>query len=325
MNLDEILKYWTLTTILKLFTQLRKGSTRIFDTYFKNRVPVYGRQTELTIERGSGIILKSINPDDDRLVQTNDKTYKIAITIPRFSLEKTIPPSEFNSIKALESQKDQRVALGKKIKAYLAKHKESYNSTLEFMAVGALFGKIFDGAGKLLFELKTAMAPIDFNGITIAAATAKIEDALVAEFGMVVPYKVYASRTFLDKVVAQATAANLFRDNRAKEIDYEGMQAYDIGGKKYLPYNPQYKDEDGNAKAFIPENGAIVIPEVDEAYEVVYCQAEHTEAVGKPATLFFAATPENLKKGKGIYLATEMNAIPYCVRPGGLIQLTHTA
>ena len=37
--------------------------------------------------------------------------------------------------------------------------------------------------------------------------------------------------------------------------------------------------------------------------------------------MFFAATPQELERGKGYAIETEMKAMPYCTRPSALINL----
>ena len=88
-----------------------------------------------------------------------------------------------------------------------------------------------------------------------------------------------------------------------------------------LPYRASYPDENGNTKKFLKANEAIVIPKSEKVYEVVYGRADHTEAVKVAPKMFFAATPQELERGKGYAIDTEMKAMPYCTRPSALINL----
>ncbi len=326
MTFAKIMQLWTLATTLEAIRQVKTTGSYIFDKYFKkNAEPVMGNTAKLKIKKGAGIVLKSILPGNDRLVEDLDDTYEITIELPRFGLERTILPHEINEYESLEG-KDKAEAVSKKITSIYKDHKDDYMTTIEFMSVGALFGKVVDGSGKILFEFRSAATPIEFKGKDIDVALNEIDDALVEELGTEVPYDILCSKEFFNSLVAKAKADELLgKDGPASYVDENGKRVLDIHGKKFIPYRSSYKDENGNTKKFIGERKAIVIPKSEKVYKVVYGRADHTQAMKSAPKMFFAAAPEELPRGKGWVLATETKIIPYCTRPGALINLSFSA
>lgn len=321
MKFVDVIKLWTLTTILTAIEQIKTVNSKVFDKYFKaNTKPVMGNTAKLKIKKGAGIVLKTILPGADRMVKDLDDVYEITIDLPRYGLQDTILPHEVNEFESLEGQAKAE-AISQKIATILKEHKDDYMTTLEFMCVGALFGKVVDGKGKVLFEFRSTANPIEFKNKDIDTCLNEIDDALVDELGSEVPYEILCSRDFFTKIVNKAKASGAFEDKTASYTEEDGTRILVVDGKRFIPYRASYKDENGNTKKFLKEKSAIVIPKSERVYEVVYGRADHTEAVKVAPKMFFAATPQELERGKGWAIDTEMKAIPYCTRPGALINL----
>lgn len=321
MKFKDVIKLWTLTTILTAIEQTKAVSSKIFDKYFKaNAKPVMGNTATLKIRKGAGVVLETILPGAERLVKDLRDVYEITIKLPRFGLQDTILPYEINEFETLEGEAKAE-AVSKKIATILKEHKDDYMTTLEFMCVGALFGKVVDGSGKVLFEFRSTATPIEFKNKEIDIALNEIDNALVEELGTEVPYEILCSNEFYNKVVAKAKTAGDFENKTASYIDEDGTRILVSHGKRFVPYRTSYTDENGNTKKFLKANEAIVIPKSEKVYEVVYGRADHTEAVKVAPKMFFAATPQELERGKGYAIDTEMKAMPYCTRPGALINL----
>ncbi|MGN8609189.1 UNVERIFIED_CONTAM: major capsid protein, partial [Campylobacter jejuni] len=67
-----------------------------------------------------------------------------------------ISASEINSLRSLALQEAQAKSLSGALGVLVKEMKESFNTTLEYMANGALFGKILDGKGNVLFDFGSA-------------------------------------------------------------------------------------------------------------------------------------------------------------------------
>jgi len=98
-----------------------------------------------------------------------------------------------------------------------------------------------------------------------------------------------------------------------------------VHGTLFIPYSATYKNTRNQTKKFLADNTAIVTPLSEDVYKTYYARANHTKAQGLPPKLFFMAPPEELPKGKGWSVVSEMRAIPVCVRPGALIPLKYNA
>lgn len=326
MNFLQVMKLWTLTVIMTAINQVKSSGSYVFDKYFKaNAEPIMGNTATLKIYKGAGIVLQTILPGADRLVRDLKNVYEITINLPRFGLSDTILPHEINQFESLEGTA-MAEAVSKKIAQILKEHKDDYMTTIEFMATGALFGKVVDGKGKVLFEFRSAANPIEFKNVELDISLNKIDEALVDELGMEVPYEILCSKEFFDRTVAKAKAENLFENNGpAKYSDEDGKRVLTIHGKKFIPFRASYKDENDNKKTFIEAGKAVVIPMSEKVYKVVYGRADHTQAMKAAPQIFFAAAPEELPRGKGWVLETEIKIIPYCTRPSALINLQFSA
>ncbi|PLY08397.1 MAG: hypothetical protein C0625_02075 [Arcobacter sp.] len=322
----EIMKLWTLTTIMVAINQVKTSGTYVFDKYFKaNAKPVMGNTAKLKIKKGAGIVLETILPGADRLVRDLKDVYELTIELPRFGLSDTILAHEINEFESLKGEAKVE-AVSQKITQILKEHKDDYMTTIEYMATGALFGKVVDGKGKVLFDFRTTANPIEFKNKEIDIALNEVDEALVDELGIEVPYDILCSSTFFNRTVANAKAAGDFKDNGpAKYIDENGKRVLTIHGKRFIPFRASWKDENGNRKPFIEEGKAVVIPKSEKVYEVVYGRADHTQAMKAAPKMFFAASPEELERGKGWAIETETKIIPYCTRPGALIKLIYSA
>ena len=197
MTFLKVMALWTLTTIMTAINQIKSSGTYVFDKYFKaNAEPVLGTTAKLKIYKGAGIVLETILPGADRLVRDLKNVYEITIELPRFGLSDTILPHEVNQFETLQGTA-MAEAVSQKIAQILKEHKDDYMTTIEFMATGALFGKVVDGAGKVLFEFRSAATPIEFKNIELDVSLNKIDEALVDELGMEVPYEFYVQMTSL--------------------------------------------------------------------------------------------------------------------------------
>ena len=312
MTFLEIMKLWTIVKIMAAINQTKTTGTYIFDRYFKGvGKPVMGNTAKLKIKKGAGIVLKTIAPGADRLVQDLKDVYELTIELPRFGLSGQILAHEINAYESLEGEAKVE-AISQKIAEILKEHKDDYMTTIEHMATGALFGKVVDGDGKILFEFNTTAAPIEFKNKTIIESLNAVDDAL-------------ASRDFMNRISANATAAELFKTGEAKWINESDKRVLEVQGTKFIPYSASWTDENGNKKPYIEAGAAVVIPKTPDVFQMVYGRADHMEALKSAPKLFFASKPEELEKGKGWGIETETKPLPYCVRPGALIKLKYTA
>jgi len=322
--MKELLKYFTVTQMVAIILQLKAAPRYVYNKYFsKNKEGKISPNTQISIYKGAGVVLESVSEEGEHLIQDSGDKYLIDLTIPRFPLEKTITASELNSISSLEG-KEKVQTLSQRIAQILLEHKNSFLTTLEYMAVGALFGKVMDGKGKTLFEFKSTQTPVEAKeGKEIIAVLNEIEQKLEEELGFIPAYEILASRSYIDGIAKLAKDEKLFENYLAKWEEVDGRRVLVVHGTKFIPYSATYKNIKGQTKKFLEDNKAIVTPLTNEVYKTYYTRANHTQALKMAPKLFFSAQPEPLSKGKGYSIISEMRAIPICVRPGALINLTY--
>ncbi len=322
--MKELLKYFLVTQMVAIIEQLKAAPKYVYDKYFaKNTEGKISPNIQIPIYKGAGVVLESVSEEGEHLVTDGGDKFLIDLTIPRFPLEKTITAAELNTIKSLNG-KEQVQTLSQRIGQILKEHKNSFKTTLEYMAVGALFGKVTDGKGKTLFEFKSSQKPVVVNKDkeTISILN-EIDEKLEAELGYIPAYEVLASRTFIDNIASLAKKEELFKNNLASWEEDNGRRVLVIHGTKFIPYSASYKNTKGQTKKFLEDNKAIVTPLDENVYKTYYSRANHTEAQTMGPKMFFAAQPEPLPKGKGWNVISEMRAIPICIRPGALINLEY--
>lgn len=323
---DLILKYFTVEAMVKIANQIKAAPSFVFDKFFnKNKIGVLGSSISVPIKKGAGIVLESVSPNAEHLIQEESEKFIVTINLPRFPLISNITANELNTIKSLENTNEQLETLVEKTTDILSEHKNSFLTTIEHMCVGALFGKVTDGMGNVLFEFSSSAPKQEFKGKTIINSLNSIDDALTGELGTIPPYDILASRTFIDRLATKATSEDLFKQNQAGWEEVDGIRSLVIYGKKFIPYSATYKNGKKQPIKFIPDGEAIVTPLSAEVYSFYYGRADHTEAVGKKPTLFFAAKPEELPLGRGYAITSETKSIPVCIRPAALIKLIFSA
>lgn len=325
--MKELLKYFLVTQMVAIITQLKASPKYVYDKYFaKNKEGKISPNVQIPIYKGAGIVLESVSEEGEHLVQDKGSKFLIDLTIPRFPLKDNITAAELNQVNALDGTQSKVETLSQRIGQLLTEHKNSFLTTLEFMATGALFGKVVDGKGKILFEFKSAQSPVIVKADkTTIQVLNEIDEKLETELGFVPEYEVLASRTFIDGISKIAKDEELFKSHLASWEDDNGRRVLVLYGKKFVPYSATYKNTKGQTKKFIEDNKAIVTPLTKDVYKTYYSRANHTQALQMAPKMFFSAKPEELPLGKGWVIASEMRAIPICIRPGALINLAYQA
>lgn len=327
MNFAQIMALWSFATMMKAINQVTTSGTYVFDKYFKAKgEPVLGTTAKLKIKRKASTVLNTLAAGADRLVREDGDVYVITIELPRFGQSAEILAHEINQLETLEGEAMVQ-AVSQKIKTLMSEHVDDYMTTIEYMATGALFGKVIDGNGTVLFEFTTDDAPIEYKAKNHITVLDEIDDALVDELGKVVPYEILASPIFVARLAAVAKTAGEFGTGgqASWDEDANGIRTLIYNSKRYTPFRAKWKDENGDIHPFIADGEAVVIPLSQDVFKHVYGRADHTEALKAPATLLFASTPEELPKGKGWGFETETKIIPYCARPGALKKLKFSA
>lgn len=320
MDLEQLLELFSSDKITQTINQVKVSPRFVSDTFFKQRIPSLESTARVEIIKGAGIVLNSVSENGEHSLEETKNAYILSIPLPRFALVKRISASEINSLRSLALQEAQVKSLSGAIGVLVKDMKDSFNTTLEYMANGALFGKILDGSGNMLFDFGSAdKSVIEVSASkTLASVCDGIEAKIIDEFGTNTDYEVLCGNELFTRISDLALSEDLYKNHLASRDEKD--KSLILYGTKYRRYSAKYKNSKGKNVEFLAANEGIVVPR-DNSNRIYYTRANHTEALGKAPSLMFVSKPEILQRGQGIELVGEMRAMPVCTRPNGLIKL----
>ncbi|HED5389971.1 TPA: major capsid protein [Campylobacter jejuni] len=323
MDLEQLLEIFSSTKVTEAINQVKASPRFVSDTFFKDRIPSLESTARVEIIKGAGIILNSVSENGEHSLEETRNAYILNIPLPRFALVKRISASEINSLRSLALREAQIKSLSGAMGVLIKEMKESFNTTLEYMANGALFGKILDGQGNTLFDFGStnkSIVEVKKDGSkTLANINDNIESKIIDEFGTSINYEVLCGNELFASISDLALKEDLYKNHLASRDEKD--KSLILYGTKYRRYSAKYKNTKGKSVEFLASNEGIVVPN-DNSNRIYYTRANHTEALGKEPTLMFVSKPEILQRGAGIEIVGEMRALPVCTRPNGLIKLT---
>lgn len=322
MDLEQLLELFSSTKVTEVINQTKASPRFVSDTFFKQRIPSLESTARVEIIKGAGIVLNSVSENGEHSLEETKNAYILNIPLPRFALVKRISASEINSLRSLALQEAQIKSLSGAIGVLVKEMKESFNATLEYMSNGALFGKILDGSGNVLFDFGSAnksVVEVKKDGsVKLSNVCDVIESKIIDEFGTNTDYEVLCGNELFASISNLALSEDLYKNNLASRDEKD--KSLILYGTKYRRYSAKYKNTKGKNVEFLSNNEGIVVPK-DNSNRIYYTRANHTEALGKAPTLMFVSKPEILQRGAGIEIVGEMRAMPVCTRPNGLIKL----
>lgn len=320
MTVEEATSRWGVKNTSDTLSLMKVTSTPFFDKYFKNKAHgKIGNTTTVKIKKGAGLILTSVSPEAEHMIHERPSLFEIAVKFPRFALENTISASTLNEISSLENQ-EQPIQLAAEIGEIQREHRLSFDTTIEYMCTGALFGKVMDGTGKALFEFASTRSQVEFkSGKKLLTSITEIDDAMVEELGVNPGWVAKSGRGFYNHVMALAEEEGLF-DKKLASIVTEGEVIYlVVHGRRFEAYTVKYQNTDGQLVSFVGTNDMAAIPNSGDFTDFIYSRANHTAAVKSAPTLFFGAT-DPLPKGAGFVVLSETRPLPVCLNPNAVIR-----
>ena len=324
--MDELLKLFTVDAMTEIIEQKKVDQSFVTDTFFKTWTPTLSNSHNIILKKSSGVILESVSENGEHLVTKDGDETIISVPLPRFPQVDVISASEMNLLKTLNTQKEQAKSLSVTIGNKLADQKSNIINTLEYMAVGAIFGKVMDGKGNVLFSLSAAnRTKINItNSTDVLTLLCDIEKAQAEKLGRAKPYIALLTRDLYNELLKLVTDQGYIKSGAAKVFNKNDVLTLEIFGKTFMPYDASYINQKGKATSYMTGKQGIVVPLASEMFEIVYGRANHTSAVGKAPTKFFAAAPEVLDKGKGWSIVSESRTIPICNRLDAIVELAFT-
>lgn len=320
MTAEEAAQRWNVQNTSLTLSQMKVTNTPIFDKYFKSKAHgIIGNTTTVKIMKGAGLILQSVAPNAEHLVHERPTLFEIAVKFPRFPLENTIDATSLNNISSLED-KSQPIQLASEIGVIQKEHRLSFDTTIEYMCTGALFGKVIDGTGATLFEFASTRSQVEFKANKkLLTSITEIDDAIVEELGINPGYVIKCGRGFYNHVMSLAETEGLF-DKKLASVINEGETIYlVVHGRRFEAYTVKYQNTQGQLVSYVGDNEMAAIPNSDNFTDFIYSRANHTAAVKSPPALFFGST-EPLPKGAGLVVLSESRPLPICLNPNAVIR-----
>lgn len=322
--MEELLKLFTTNAMTSASEQIKVSEQFLTNKYFKNAEHIVGENAELSIVKGAGIILKSVGSDAEHIKTQNNKEIKISALLPRYPLIDKLTTSDLNKFRVYDGSELQLEALSKKVGSILGKQKTSIITTIEYMAAGAIFGRVVDGNGRVLFELENKS-----SAITLTAASnllenkLEIDKVLCKELGTSHnEYTILCSPSYYQAVYDLATTQDLFKTNQATTLSNDDKVAMIVHGVKYVIYQGYYENEKGKMLEYIKDGEAYAVPDNADIFKFIYGTANHTEAFNTAPTLIFSPAPEELPNGAGYAIISESRPLLYCERPEAIVKLS---
>ncbi|MDY0320413.1 MAG: major capsid protein [Arcobacteraceae bacterium] len=315
-TVNQLLKNkWSPINVTEKLLHLKPVQTVLFDKYVKDRKGQVGATFEVKIKKGAGVILESISPEAEHLVHDRGDVFVFNASTARYALANPITPEKLDNIASFEGE-DQALSLAEEIGDIQREHKESFDTSLEFQTAGALFNKVMDGKGKVLFELNYNGLKVEFkSGTPLKESINEVLRHIKKELGVqTLKVSCLAGPDFMDGIFALAKEEDLFKTNQAKEIDKEGENILVIHGMMFTEYIATYQNADGEDKEFIPSDEAVFLPEDSNIFKLRYSRANDTKAAGQKPKLYFGAV-EELPKGRGWEVRSECRPLVYNSRP----------
>ncbi len=320
MTAAEAAQRWNVQNTTNTLSLIKVTNTPIFDKYFKGKGRgILGSTTTIKIMKGSGLILTSVASDAEHLVHERPTLFEIAVKLPRFPLENTISASTLNEISSLDD-KAQPIQLAAEIGAIQKEHRLSFDTTIEYMSTGALFGKVMDGTGKTLFEFASTRPQVEFKANKkLLTSITEIDDAMTEELGMNPGYVIKCGRGFYNHVMGLAETEDLFTKKLASIVTEGETIFLVVHGRRFEAYTVKYQNTQGQLVSFVGNDEMAAIPNSESFTDFIYGRADHTAAVKSTPSLFFGAT-EELPKGRGVVVLSETKPLPVCVNPNAVIR-----
>ncbi len=317
-TVEQLLKNkWSPNNVTEKLLHQKPIQTVLFDKYVKDRKGQVGANFTVKIKTGAGVILESLSPEAEHLVHDRGDVVEFETKTARYALSNPITPEKLDNIESFKGE-DKSLSLAEEIGEVQREHKESFDTSIEYQTAGALFNKVMDGNGKVLFELNYDGVTVDFKSdgskklrVSITEATRHIKTTLGLQK---VKISSLAGPSFMDKLNQLCLTEDLFKSNQAKWIDKDGSSILEVYGVLFEEYVATYKNSEGEDKDFIPADSCVFLPEDGNIFKLRFSRANDTKATGLKPKLYFGAI-EELPKGRGWEVRSECRPLVYNSRP----------
>jgi hypothetical protein len=294
---------------------------------FGDADPLATGYARISYADGRFFVLAAEVPDGTPNVLGDDDEKVYIVKMPHFPVQDRVTvadvqdrvmPGGSNVLETLEGVVDRK----------LTKIYRSHEITWEYLRVGALFGKIRDGKGRVLldlhatFEVPQKTIYFDFTNPNLAVqdlcweVSRHMEDNAQGESWTDV--EVPVSREFMSKLVQHPNVRDVFSGWAASEARNGGdaRRAFPFGGLVFKEYNGVAPLLDGTSARFIPANEGVAVPiGTTETFAEFDGPAHHIARANRPPDTKVFVTQEVMKHGRGVEIVTQSNTLPVLTRP----------
>lgn len=262
-----------------------------------------------------------------------EKRSGVILSIPHIPSEDQIRPKEIKNVRAFGST-NQLEQASTVMNGKLIKNHRNYEITWEFLSWGALKGKIIDADG--VTELADFYKAFDVtkkrinfeldNSDTDVVAKCKeltdhIEDNLLGD--TMTGVRCPCSPEFFDSLVSHRNVEKFYL-NHAAAVELGGpgsKDSFTFKGITFERYRGRGPLPDGEIKRFIDIGKGHAYPEgTFETFKGAWGSGEFMDTINSNGVPIYVLQ-EPLKFNKGIDLYFESNPLPYCSRPGVLVEV----
>lgn len=315
-----------------------------------NVIPnMYGRLNEMNLMPGEGVSttlvevsfeqgVLTILPTRERgaeptVGRTNEAT-SIFLKVPHIPHMDTIKPEDMQDKFAFGSGRQRKMGVADAVAKKLLHIRNKHAITLEFMRMGALKGKIIDGANTELYDLfdvfgieeKVVDFALDNDATDVRAkcyeVVRHIEDNLTGE--VMTGVRSLVKGDFFDALVSHPNVEK-FYVNFAEAAQLRGddiRKGFTFGGITFEEYRGVASDSTGATRPFIASGDGHAFPVgTMQTFGTSFAPANHVQMVNTLGTEIFVS-PKILDHGQGVELRSESNPLPICRRPALLVKMT---
>jgi hypothetical protein len=265
----------------------------------------------------------------------NSRTAR-SFVVPHLARESTVYADEVQGVRVMGSENEAE-AVQTVVNDRLVDLRKMHDVTLEYHRIGALKGQILDADGttviyNLFTEFGVSQQTKDFafsSGSTDVRQKAVEAARLVeGELGGQ-PYtrlRAFCSSGFFDALVGHANVKTAFQYQEGRAILAGDLRyvGFEFGGIIWEEYRGSVTGSDGNAKAFIPTNEAILFPEGPDIYTTYFAPADFVETVNTIGLPLYAKTFIDPELQRYARIHTQSNPLAMCLRPRAVIRLTQS-
>ncbi|GAB5502751.1 major capsid protein [Pyruvatibacter sp.] len=296
--------------------------------------PISSTVVEVVRENGKLAILADEPRGTNPNVADGDDINEVMVKVPHFPWLDTITPDDiqnlFNFVGRTRTPRTLETEMAKR----LMKTRRRGDITKEFLNIGSLKGKLYDGKGAELYNWFDVFGinqkKVDFK---LATATTDIrekceeviahqednigDDVMGGTHCLVDP-------SFFNRLVARDDVKEFYKGHTAA-LQLAGREirtGFPLHGVVFEPYRATAKGIDGETKRFIEANTGHAFPEGTTQTFAAYNAPPHdvrlaNELVGEEIYI----SPKVLDHGAGVELKCQLNQLPICVRPEVLVEV----